>query len=205
MVEIGKRASFKNRDAWRAWLTQNHARANELWLVLYKKHTRKPTVAYDDAVEEALCFGWIDGIVKTIDDEKYAIRFSPRRRGSIWSEPNKRRVAKMIAQGRMTEIGLAKVEEAKRNGRFAWDKATRRENVTDLPGEFARALQANARARANFERLAPSHKRQYIGWIADAKRDETRQRRIQVAIKMLKENQKLGIDTRMTTNERGKG
>lgn len=195
MVDIGKRQTFKNRDAWRAWLAKNHARANELWLVLYKKHTRQPTVAYGDAVEEALCFGWIDGIVKTIDDEKYAIRFCPRRRGSVWSEPNKQRVAKMIAQGRMTDIGLAKIEEAKQNGE--WDKATRREDIADLPREFARALQANRQARVNFERLAPSHQRQYIGWISDAKRDETRQRRIDAAIEMLNENKKLGMDTRI--------
>ncbi len=159
--------------------------------MLYKQHTRKPTVAYDDAVEEALCFGWIDGIVKTIDDEKYAIRFSPRQRGSIWSELNKRRVKKMIAQGQMTEIGLAKVEEAKRNGE--WDKAARREDIADIPREFNHALEANKRARENFEQLAPSHKRQYIYWIADAKRAETRQRRIDAAIKMLKENKKLGL------------
>ncbi|MCI0477816.1 MAG: YdeI/OmpD-associated family protein, partial [Anaerolineales bacterium] len=105
------------------------------------------------------------------------------------------RVAKMIAQGRMTEIGSARIEEAKRNGEC--DKATRREDIADVPREFKHALEANKRARANFERLAPSHKRQYIGWISDAKKDETRQRRIDAAIKMLKENQKLGIDTRI--------
>ena len=194
-AEIGKRASFKNRGGWRAWLAENHARATELWLVFYKKNSDKRSVSYDEAVEEALCFGWIDGIIKSIDDEKYANRFSPRRRGSIWSESNKRRVARMIAQGRMTEIGLEKVEEAKRNGE--WDKATPREDVTDLPRELEQALQANKRAQRNFDTLAPSHKRQYIYWITDAKKDETRQRRIQVAIRMLKENKKLGIDTRM--------
>ena len=195
-VEIGKRASFKSRDDWRAYLAQNYARATELWLVFYKKNSDKRSVSYDEAVEEALCFGWIDGIIKEMDDEKYATRFSPRRRGSIWSESNKRRVARMIAQGRMTEIGLAKVEEAKRNGE--WDKATQREDVTDIPRELEQALQANKRAQRNFDTLAPSHKRQYIYWITDAKKDETRRRRIRVAITMLKENRKLGIDTRMT-------
>jgi uncharacterized protein YdeI (YjbR/CyaY-like superfamily) len=198
MVEIGKRASFKNRDAWRAWLEKNHAREKELWLVLYKKNSGKPTVSYDEAVEEALCFGWIDGITKSIDVEKYAVRFSPRRSGSVWSESNKRRVAKMIAQGRMTEIGLTKIEEAKRNGE--WAKAARREDVTDIPRELKQALQANQQAARNFAALAPSHKRQYIYWIADAKKEETRQRRIRAAIRMLKENKKLGIDTRMTEN-----
>ncbi len=196
MVEIGKRASFKNRDAWRAWLAQNHTRATELWIVLYKKNSGKPTVSYDEAVEEALCFGWIDGITKSIDAEKYAVRFSSRRRGSIWSESNKKRVAKMIAQGRMTEIGLAKIEEAKRNGE--WAKAARREDVTNIPRELKQALQANKQAQRNFDALAPSQKRMYISMITNAKREETRQRRIQVAIRMLKENKKLGIDTRMT-------
>ena len=195
-VEIGKRASFKSRDDWRAYLAQNYARATELWLVFYKKNSDKRSVSYDEAVEEALCFGWIDGIIKAMDDEKYATRFSPRRRGSIWSESNKRRVARMIAQERMTEIGLAKVEEAKRNGE--WDRATQREDVTDIPRELEQALQANKLAQRNFDTLAPSHKRQYIYWITDAKKDETRRRRIRVAITMLKENRKLGIDTRMT-------
>ena len=195
MVEIGRRLGFKDRDAWRAWLMKHHALEKELWLVLYKKQARKPTVAYGDAVEEALCFGWIDGIVKKIDDKKYAIRFSPRRRGSIWSERNKQRVAKMIAQGRMNKVGLAKVEEAQRNGE--WERPTRPENIADIPGEFKSALQANPRARDNFEGLSPSQHRMYIGWILDAKRDETRQRRIGAAIRMLEENRKLGIDTRM--------
>jgi uncharacterized protein YdeI (YjbR/CyaY-like superfamily) len=195
MPEITKRKSFKNCDVWRAWLEKNHARANELWLVFYKKNSGKPTVSYDEAVEEALCFGWIDGLTKGIDEEKFAQRFSPRRSGSVWSESNKKRVAKMIAQGRMMPVGLAKIEEAKQNGE--WDKATVREDTTIVPHELKRALAADQIARQNFEKLAPSHKRQYIYWITEAKRDETRQRRIEKTVQMLKENQKLGIETRM--------
>ena len=196
MPEITKRKSFNNREVWRAWLEKNHATQKELWLVLYKKNSGKPTVSYEQAVEEALCFGWIDGITKGIDEEKYAVRFSPRKSGSIWSESNKKRVAKMIEQGRMTEAGLAKVEEGKHNGE--WDKATVREDTTNIPPELKRALKADKQAERNFDALAPSHKRQYIYWIADAKRDETRQRRIREALRMLRENKKLGIDTRMT-------
>jgi uncharacterized protein YdeI (YjbR/CyaY-like superfamily) len=195
MPEITKRKSFKNREAWRAWLEKNHAREKELWLVLYKKNSDKPTVSYDEAVEEALCFGWIDGLTKGIDEEKFAQRFSPRRSGSVWSESNKKRVAKMIAQGRMTEAGLVKIEEGKRSGE--WDKATAREDTTNIPPELKRALAADKIAQQNFEKLAPSHKRQYIYWITEAKRDETRQRRIEKTVQMLKENQKLGIETRM--------
>jgi len=196
MLEIGKQRIFRNREDWREWLTQNYARATELWLVLYKKRANKPTISYDDAVGEALCFGWIDGIIKSIDGEKYVIRFCPRRRGSIWSESNKRRVARMIAQGRMTEIGLAKVEEAKRNGE--WDKAAQRENVANIPPDLKQSLKANQQAQRNFDALAPSHKRQYIYWITEAKKNETRQRRTRVAVKMLKANKKIGIDTRTT-------
>jgi len=195
MLEIGKRQSFKSRSDWRAWLAKNYARANELWLVFYKKNSGKYAVSYEEAVEEALCFGWIDGVIKRIDDEKYALRFSPRRRGSIWSESNKRRVAQMIEQGRMTEIGLAKIEEAKRNDE--WDKATRRENTTVIPPELRQALKANTRAQRTFDTLPPSQRRLYIYWITEAKKDETRQKRIRAAVKMLKENKRIGIATRM--------
>jgi len=160
MVEIGKRKSFKNRDAWRAWLTKNHAFEKALWLVLYKKNSNKPTITYEEAVEEALCFGWIDGIIKRIDGEKYATRFSPRRRGSVWSESNKKRVARMIEQRRMTEIGLAKVEEAKCKGE--WDQATHREDTTNMPDDLQRALQADKKAQEHFDPLAPSQKRLFI-------------------------------------------
>lgn len=191
MVEIGKRASFKNRAEWRAWLAKNYATEKELWLVLYKKNSIKPTVTYDEVVEEALCFGWIDGIVKAIDDEKYAVRFSPRKSGSIWSESNKKRVAKMIVQGWMTAIGLAKVEEAKRNGECV--KAAQREDVSNIPADLRRALKADKQAERNFVALAPSHKRQYIYWITEAKTDATRQKRIRETIRMVKDNKKLGM------------
>jgi uncharacterized protein YdeI (YjbR/CyaY-like superfamily) len=195
MLEITKRFTPKTRDAWRAWLAKHHASEKEIWFVLYKKHTGKERVSYDDAVEEALCFGWIDGLTKRIDDETYAVRFSPRKRGSIWSESNKRRVAKMIAQGRMTPIGLAKIHEAKANGE--WDKAAMREDLTIVPPDLKRALQANKPAQRNFETTSPSQKRLFIYWINSAKRDETRQKRIMKAVAMLKQNQKIGIDTRM--------
>jgi uncharacterized protein YdeI (YjbR/CyaY-like superfamily) len=190
MPEITKRSSFKNRAAWRAWLEKHHARETELWLVLYKKNSNKPTVSYDEAVEEALCFGWIDGLTKGIDAEKYAVRFTPRKSASVWSESNKKRVAKMIAEGKMMSVGLAKVEEAKRNGE--WEKATMREDVSNVPADLKRALQADKTAQQNFEKLAPSHKRQYIYWITEAKRDETRQKRIRETVRMVKAHKRLG-------------
>jgi uncharacterized protein YdeI (YjbR/CyaY-like superfamily) len=116
-------------EEWRSWLQANHAVQNEVWLIFYKKHTGISGVTFEEATEEALCFGWVDSIMKRIDDEKYALRYTPRRKGSVWSEGNKKRVAKLIEQGRMTEAGLAKIDEAKQGGE--WDKtdATRRKQI----------------------------------------------------------------------------
>lgn len=191
MVFSDDRRLFKNRDAWRAWLTENHATAESLWLVFHKKHTGKGGLTYDEAVEEALCFGWIDGILKRIDDEKHMNRFCPRRKNSVWSERNKERVRRMIEAGRMTEAGLAKIREAKENGQ--WDKAAEREDVNAVPAELTAALARNERARVNFEKLAPSCRRQFIYWVGSAKREETRRKRVVEAIAMLRENKRLGM------------
>ena len=190
MITAGEQAHFVNRAEWRAWLEENHATAKEAWLIIYKKHTGKASLSYEEAVEEALCFGWIDGVLKPIDDEKYALRYSPRQKGSVWSETNKRRVAKLIKQGRMTEAGLAKVKEAKANGE--WRAATLREDTANIPDDLRQALKANSLARHNFDRLAPSHKRQYIYWITSAKTDKTRQRRIAETIRLVAENKRPG-------------
>jgi len=190
MVTIGQQLHFTHRDKWRAWLEANHATAKEAWPVIYKKHTGKPGLALEEAVEEALCFGWIDGLLHRLDDEKYALRYSPRKKGSIWSEVNKRRVRKLIKQGRMTEAGLAKIRDAKANGE--WRAARLRENVTNLPDDLAQALKTNRPAWHNFERLAPSHKKQFIYWITSAKTDVTRRKRIHETIRLVAENKKLG-------------
>ena len=195
MPQITKRFAPKTRADWRAWLAKNHASEKEIWFVIYKKHTGKPCASYDEGVEEALCFGWIDGLTKRIDDEAYAVRFTPRKSGAIWSESNKRRVAKMIEQGLMTPIGLAKIEEAKLNGE--WDKASQREDISIVPEDLMRAIRADKLAQKNFEHMPPSQKRMYIVFVSSAKRDATRQRRIKQAIQMLKENQKFGINTRI--------
>ncbi|MEN6424480.1 MAG: YdeI/OmpD-associated family protein [Phycisphaerales bacterium] len=191
MPDKNNRRCFANRDQWRAWLEDNHATAQELWLVFHKKHTSKRGLTYDEAVEEALCFGWIDGILKRIDDEKHMNRFCPRRTNSIWSERNKERVRKMIEAGRMTEAGLAKVREAKENGQ--WDKAAQREDTVIVPAELAAALAKDERARLNFEKLAPSYRRQFIYWVGTAKREETRRKRVALAVRMIRENKRLGM------------
>jgi uncharacterized protein YdeI (YjbR/CyaY-like superfamily) len=184
------RRCFATREQWRRWLAANHATAKEMWLIFHKKHVGEAGLTYIDALEEALCFGWIDGILKRIDGRKHTIRFCPRRNKSIWSEQNKRRVAKLIEEGRMTQAGLAKIDEAKANGE--WDKAAVREDITVVPEELTEALAGNEKARLNFEGLAPSYRRQFIYRVAIAKRAETRQKRIEETIDLLVRNKKLG-------------
>src|SRR5947209_19674397 len=109
-MKISETLHITNRDDWRAWLVKNHETEKEVWLVYYKKHTGQPRIPYDDAVEEALCFGWIDSIVKRIDGEKFAQKFTPRQDCTRWSALNRRRVRKLIQAGRMTEAGLTKID-----------------------------------------------------------------------------------------------
>ena len=191
MTAVSKPLLFTNRDAWRAWLEANHATAREAWLVLYKKHTGQPGLSLVEAVEEALCFGWIDSVLRPIDEEKFALRYSPRKKGSIWSETNKRRVARLIKQGKMTEAGLTKIREAKANGE--WQKATLREETINIPADLKKGLKADRQAWRNFESLAPSHKKQFIYWITSARTDKTRQRRIKETVRLVAANKKLGM------------
>ena len=113
-----KKIYVSTREDWRAWLEENHDREKEIWLIYYKKPSGKPRVAYDDAVEEALCFGWIDSTIRKLDEDRYMQKFTPRNPGSVWSELNKRRVEKMIREGRMTQAGLSKIEAAKKSGEW---------------------------------------------------------------------------------------
>lgn len=165
-----------DREAWRAWLEEHHATEREIWLVMLKTHVPRPSVTYDEAVEEALCYGWIDGMLRRIDGESHMLRFTPRKRGSVWAVSNKARVERLIAEGRMTPEGMVLVDEAKRRGE--WARADEREDVTAVPDDLAGALAADAMAGAAWGRLAPSHKKQYLAWIREAKRAETRARRV---------------------------
>ena len=182
---------FKNRKEWRSWLARNHSAENGIWMIFYKKATGKPTIDYEEAVEEALCFGWIDSTVKSVDEEKYLRKFTPRNDKSVWSALNKKRIGKVIREGRMTEAGLAKIRTAKENGQ--WDKPDRPIPALTISSEFAEALKKNLRAKENFEKLAPSYRKQYNGWINVAKRPETRQKRIRESISLLEKGEKLGL------------
>ena len=181
-----------NREDWRKWLEKNHDKEKELWLIYYKANTGKPSIPYEDSVEEALCFGWIDSIVKKMDDEKYARKFTPRTDKSKWSALNKRRVKKLIKEGRMTEIGLAKIESSVLKRK----EDTVREGLKKklvIPGFLKKSLMKNRKAWTNFIKLAPSYQRNYVGWIISAKKPETRQKRIKEAIGLLAKNKKLGL------------
>jgi len=188
-MKINRTFYARARARWRAWLKKNHDQEKEVWLIYYKKHSGRPRVSYNDAVEEALCFGWIDSIVQRIDKDRYAQKFTPRRRGSRWSTLNRKRVRKLIQEGIMAHAGLATLNPdvlKEKNLRPA-----RREVAA--PPYFLEAMRANPRARAFFEELAPSYKRNIVLWVSSAKKQETRLRRLKEAITLLSKKQKLGM------------
>ena len=160
-------------------------------MIFYKKHTGKPNISYDAAVEEALCFGWIDSIIRRIDDEKFERKFTPRTGKSRWSRLNRQRACRMINEGEMTAAGLVMILEAKKNGE--WFKNVSIEKEFRMPSFMREALAANRKALNNFNKLARSYKRQYVGWISSAKKEETRQRRLEEALRLLEMNEKLGM------------
>jgi len=182
----------KNRKEWRNWLKKNYDKEKLIWLVYYKKHTGKPRIPYDDAVEEALCYGWIDSTIRRVDDEIYIQKFTPRNKRSKWSELNKQRVEKLIKQRKMAKPGLDKVKAAKENG--DWDKEIQAVKIEyEMPFELETLLDSSKRASTFFETLPPSQKKLFIAWIASAKKIETREKRAAEAFKLLKQNKKLGM------------
>lgn len=184
-MEIRKTLYVTSREEWRAWLTKHHQSETEVWLIYYKQHTGRPRIPYDHAVEEALCFGWIDSIAKRMDDEKFAQKFTPRRDSTNWSALNRQRLRKLIREGRMTEAGLAKID-----GAILGEKAqaTPSEGDADIPRVVKQALMANAKAWENFRSLTPSRRRAYIRLILDAKKEETRARRLREAVSRLEQS-----------------
>lgn len=186
-----KQIYFKSRTQWRTWLSRNHNKTSGIWLVFYKKETGKPTLEYDDAVEEALCFGWIDSIIKNIDDEKFARKMTPRNDDSKWSAINIKRVDRLIKNRLMAAPGLKKVETAKKAGLFK--PTTAPEISFEIPEEFDTELKKNKKAGNFFDQLAPSYRKNFIGWIVVAKRPETKTKRIKESIKLLEQGKKLDL------------
>jgi len=186
---------------WRDWLERNHATAREVWLAYYKKGSGKRSVTYEEALEEALCFGWIDSTVRRLDAERYMQRYTPRKDDSLWSTANKARVKKLTAEGRMAEAGMAKIRTAKRNG--MWTHLDKIDRKLEMPEELMAALDRRPAAKAEFEKLAASHKKMWGGWIADAKRPETKERRIAAALEWIEAGRKPGIQVPRTTPAAG--
>lgn len=172
-------------------MEKNHSRETAIWLVCYKKHTGKPSVPYNDAVEEALCFGWVDSIIKSIDEEKYQQKYTPRKKNSIWSKSNKERIKKLIKQKKMMPPGMELVDYAKKNG--SWDKIPESQKDHEFPPIFQKALNENPKAKEFFDGLAPGYRKEYVSWIASAKRAETRERRVIESIDLLTHGKKLGM------------
>ena len=190
-MEIKNLLTLKSREQWHEWLEIHHALETEVWLVHFKKHTGKAGFTYEDAVQEALCFGWIDGILKRIDDQRYALRYSPRKSRSIWSESNRNRVEQLIKEGKMAEAGVIKIRDAKANGE--WDKSIEREKDSGIPEDLSRALAGNKEALKNFEIFSQSLKKRFIWWVTEAKREETRRRRIEKVVDLAQQNEKPGM------------
>jgi uncharacterized protein YdeI (YjbR/CyaY-like superfamily) len=181
---------FRNTTEWRKWLRCNHAKSQGEWVYMYKKAARDG-LRYHDALDEALCFGWIDGQIHAVDEEKFRQRWTPRRPGSVWSQVNKTKVKRLIAEGRMTRAGLAAVKEARRTGKWQVAYTNRREDR--VPADLAKALRAEPEAWRNFKGLAQTYRSMYAGWVQGAKRAETRQRRIAAVVRRALRNLKPGM------------
>jgi uncharacterized protein YdeI (YjbR/CyaY-like superfamily) len=174
-----------SRTEWRAWLEANHMRAQGVWLVSYKKATGKPRVEYDEAVEEAICFGWIDSKPARLDAERSMLWFAPRKPGTGWSKPNKERVVRLLAAGLIAPAGLVKIEAAKRDG--SWNALDGVESL-EVPPDLAAALAALPHARAHWDAFPRSAKRGILEWIAHARTAATRAKRVAETARLADKN-----------------
>jgi uncharacterized protein YdeI (YjbR/CyaY-like superfamily) len=181
-----KTCEAQDAAEWREWLAGHHASESEVWLVFYKRHTGRPCVSYEDAVDEALCFGWIDSLIKRLDDDRYARKFTPRKPDSRWSTPNRERFRQLQASGRLTPAGFER-PPTERSGDAP------RPSTPDVPRYIKEGLRNEPAAWEFFENLAPSHRRQYVMWIDSAKQPDTKARRLEKAIRILAAGDKLGM------------
>ena len=169
--------NFRNQKEWRKWLSENHFSKKEIWIIIQKKASKNPGITYLQAVEEAICFGWIDSKMQSIDSISYRQRFSPRRRNSVWSKKNKQTAKKMIRLGKMTKNGFETIKNAKKTGK--WDIAYTSKRPPKIPQDLEKALRKNELAWKNFKAFTNSKKLQYIFWLNSAKKEETKKRRIE--------------------------
>jgi uncharacterized protein YdeI (YjbR/CyaY-like superfamily) len=176
---------FGTRKKWRAWLAKHHTSKPGIWFVFFKAHTGQRSISYEDMVREALCFGWIDSLVKRIDDDRYAVKVTPRKPTSKWSNPNRKRWAELKAEGLLAAAGLS---AAPTDNSYA-----AKPSIPELPGYIAKAFRKDTKAWEFFQELAPTHRRNFVVWIHIAKRPETREKRIRESIRLLAARKKLGL------------
>lgn len=186
---------FNNRQEWRRWLQENCETFTESWLIIRKKKAEISGILYDEAVEEAICFGWIDGKMRGRDDSTFFQRFSPRRKDSPWSLINRNKAEDLIRSKQMTNAGIKKIDEAKKNGK--WDAAYTSRVAPEISADLLSALESAPQAQSNFNAFSNSVRLRYTYWILDAKRPDTRQRRIHTLVERCNQNQKAGIDLRI--------
>lgn len=179
----------RNLKEWHDYLTSHHDTESEVWLQIKKARSIGSGISLDEAVEEAICFGWIDGKMHSLDSDRYILRFTPRKPGSIWSMINRNRAESLIAVGRMTEAGMVPIREAQANGR--WQAAYSSKEEPDIPQDLREALQADSVARSNFENWSNSQKLQAVVWVEQSKRQETRANRISKIVSSARNKQKL--------------
>jgi len=174
---------------WRDWLDEHHASEPEVWLIFYKQHTGVASIDYKNALDEALCFGWVDSLIKRLDERRFARKFTPRREDSRWSDVNRKRYAELKAVGRLRPAGIKRPPTDRGYG----SRPPRLPMPSKLPPYIQAALKDHSAARRGFEALPPSQRRRYIAWIETAKREETKLRRLKEAIRLLASGKVLGL------------
>ncbi len=182
---------FASQKKFRAWLEKNHDKVDFAWIAIRKKNSEKPCITYNEAVEESLCFGWIDGQVRSLDEDNYIQRFSPRKAKSLWSKINKDKALKLINDGQMNEAGMKKIDDAKRNG--SWDNAYTTPKKVEIPEDIKQSLSNVPHAFEAFSSFAPSHQTMYIRWVNDVKKEDARKRRIEKVILWSLQKKKPGM------------
>ena len=181
-----KTLDVQTLEQWRNWLADHYDSESEIWLVFSKRHSGQASIAYEDALDEALCFGWVDSLIKRLDDARYARKFTPRKPDSKWSAVNRKHYARLKASGRLKPPGLNRAPTDR-----SYDAPPAAPST--IPDYIQEALQRNPAAWHNFQSLAPSYRRKYIGWIDSAKQQETKMRRLQEALQLLAAGEKLGL------------
>jgi len=177
----------RSRQEWRNWLQENHAKKQSVWLIYYKKKSNVSTILYSDAVDEALCFGWIDSKSKPIDEHKFMQFFSKRKEKSVWSKVNKEKIERLAKEGLMTNAGYEIIEKAKQNG--SWNILDEAEAL-NIPEDLEREFNKRPNAKLYFLSLSRSDKRNILQWLILAKRQETREKRITEIVELADKNQK---------------